>query len=106
MVLAQGFVAKPVTLPDRMVNLMIWHCTIPGKQGVSDLGSGTLAMSRAIGAGSGKVGACPYSCPLLNKSRVYVGASSLCRGIFSSFLVCHEFQSLIGMIGALVHRCI
>ncbi|KAL0907589.1 hypothetical protein M5K25_022006 [Dendrobium thyrsiflorum] len=28
-----GFVAKPETLPDGSVNLMIWHCTIPGKQG-------------------------------------------------------------------------
>uniref|UniRef100_M1A3X8 Ubiquitin carrier protein n=1 Tax=Solanum tuberosum TaxID=4113 RepID=M1A3X8_SOLTU len=26
-----GFVAKPETLPDGSVNLMIWHCTIPGK---------------------------------------------------------------------------
>ncbi|RRT67703.1 hypothetical protein BHE74_00047461 [Ensete ventricosum] len=30
-----GFVAKPETLPDGSVNLMTWHCTIPGKQGVS-----------------------------------------------------------------------
>jgi ubiquitin-conjugating enzyme E2 I len=29
-----GFVAKPETLPDGSVNLMIWHCTIPGKAGV------------------------------------------------------------------------
>jgi hypothetical protein len=43
-VLPQGFVAKPETLPDGTVNLMIWHCTIPGKQGVSDLRSGTLAV--------------------------------------------------------------
>ncbi|KAG2555178.1 hypothetical protein PVAP13_9KG565030 [Panicum virgatum] len=28
-----GFVAKPETLPDGTVNLMTWHCTIPGKQG-------------------------------------------------------------------------
>ncbi|KAJ3693150.1 hypothetical protein LUZ60_012245 [Juncus effusus] len=28
-----GFVAKPLTLPDGSVNLMIWHCTIPGKEG-------------------------------------------------------------------------
>ncbi|KAJ8505297.1 hypothetical protein OPV22_006183 [Ensete ventricosum] len=28
-----GFVAKPETLPDGSVNLMTWHCTIPGKQG-------------------------------------------------------------------------
>ncbi|KAK8934610.1 SUMO-conjugating enzyme SCE1 [Platanthera zijinensis] len=28
-----GFVAKPETLADGSVNLMIWHCTIPGKQG-------------------------------------------------------------------------
>nr|CAD1835305.1 unnamed protein product [Ananas comosus var. bracteatus] len=28
-----GFVAKPETLPDGSVNLMVWHCTIPGKQG-------------------------------------------------------------------------
>jgi len=35
-VVAQGFVAKPETLPDGTVNLMTWHCTIPGKQGVSD----------------------------------------------------------------------
>ncbi|KAK4367778.1 hypothetical protein RND71_011570 [Anisodus tanguticus] len=28
-----GFVAKPETLPDGSVNLMIWHCTIPGKTG-------------------------------------------------------------------------
>ncbi|EYU44427.1 hypothetical protein MIMGU_mgv1a0153481mg, partial [Erythranthe guttata] len=26
-----GFVAKPETLPDGTVNLMVWHCTIPGK---------------------------------------------------------------------------
>ncbi|KAJ4963637.1 hypothetical protein NE237_023576 [Protea cynaroides] len=28
-----GFVAKPETLPDGSVNLMVWHCTIPGKSG-------------------------------------------------------------------------
>ncbi|KAK7263168.1 hypothetical protein RJT34_30753 [Clitoria ternatea] len=28
-----GFVAKPETLPDGTVNLMVWHCTIPGKPG-------------------------------------------------------------------------
>ncbi|KAM2945109.1 hypothetical protein COP2_028059 [Malus domestica] len=28
---AQGFVAKPETLPDGTVNLMVWHCTILGK---------------------------------------------------------------------------
>ncbi|KAH9663682.1 UBC core domain-containing protein [Citrus sinensis] len=28
-----GFVAKPETLPDGSVNLMVWHCTIPGKAG-------------------------------------------------------------------------
>ncbi|CAN6698314.1 unnamed protein product [Malus baccata var. baccata] len=28
-----GFVAKPETLPDETVNLMVWHCTIPGKTG-------------------------------------------------------------------------
>ncbi|EEF27994.1 ubiquitin-conjugating enzyme E2 I, putative [Ricinus communis] len=28
-----GFVAKPETLPDGTVNLMVWHCTIPGKSG-------------------------------------------------------------------------
>ncbi|CAD5181084.1 unnamed protein product [Musa acuminata subsp. malaccensis] len=28
-----GFVAKPETLADGTVNLMIWHCTIPGKPG-------------------------------------------------------------------------
>lgn len=31
-----GFVAKPETLPDGSVNLMVWHCTIPGKAGVSN----------------------------------------------------------------------
>ena len=31
----QGFVAKPETLPDGQVNLMVWQCTIPGKPGVS-----------------------------------------------------------------------
>lgn len=31
----QGFVAKPENLPDGTVNLMVWHCTIPGKAGVS-----------------------------------------------------------------------
>ncbi|KAJ6304847.1 hypothetical protein OIU76_002155 [Salix suchowensis] len=30
-----GFVAKPETQPDGTVNLMAWHCTIPGKLGVS-----------------------------------------------------------------------
>jgi hypothetical protein len=30
----QGFVAKPETLPDGSVNLMIWKCDIPGKKGV------------------------------------------------------------------------
>ncbi|TXG59387.1 hypothetical protein EZV62_013960 [Acer yangbiense] len=30
-----GFVAKPETLPDGTVNLMVWHCTIPGKTGVN-----------------------------------------------------------------------
>ncbi|KAL4332468.1 hypothetical protein GQ457_07G025300 [Hibiscus cannabinus] len=28
-----GFVAKPETTPDGSVNLMVWHCIIPGKQG-------------------------------------------------------------------------
>ena len=28
-----GFVAKPETGPDGSVNLMVWHCTIPGKAG-------------------------------------------------------------------------
>ncbi|XP_016487934.1 SUMO-conjugating enzyme SCE1-like [Nicotiana tabacum] len=28
-----GFVAKPETGPDGSVNLMVWHCTIPGKRG-------------------------------------------------------------------------
>ncbi|XP_073041111.1 SUMO-conjugating enzyme SCE1-like [Primulina eburnea] len=28
-----GFVAKPETLPDGTVNMMVWHCTIPGKAG-------------------------------------------------------------------------
>ncbi|XP_047071188.1 SUMO-conjugating enzyme SCE1-like [Lolium rigidum] len=28
-----GFVAKPETLPDGTVNLMVWKCVIPGKQG-------------------------------------------------------------------------
>ncbi|KAK2995220.1 hypothetical protein RJ640_006959 [Escallonia rubra] len=32
-----GFVAKPETGPDGSVNLMVWHCTIPGKAGVSPL---------------------------------------------------------------------
>lgn len=35
--LKQGFVAKPETLSDGTVNLMVWHCTIPGKPGVSIL---------------------------------------------------------------------
>lgn len=26
--------AKPETLPDGTINLMVWHCTIPGKTGV------------------------------------------------------------------------
>uniref|UniRef100_A0A0E0MA54 UBC core domain-containing protein n=2 Tax=Oryza TaxID=4527 RepID=A0A0E0MA54_ORYPU len=29
-----GFVAKPETMADGSANLMIWHCTIPGKQGL------------------------------------------------------------------------
>ncbi|XP_050205248.1 SUMO-conjugating enzyme SCE1-like [Mercurialis annua] len=28
-----GFVAKPDALPDGTVNLMLWHCTVPGKAG-------------------------------------------------------------------------
>ncbi|GMI91134.1 EMBRYO DEFECTIVE 1637, SUMO CONJUGATION ENZYME 1, sumo conjugation enzyme 1 [Hibiscus trionum] len=28
-----GFVAKPETTPDGSVNLMVWHCIIPGKKG-------------------------------------------------------------------------
>ncbi|XP_076888438.1 SUMO-conjugating enzyme SCE1-like [Bidens hawaiensis] len=28
-----GFVAKPESLSDGSVNLMVWHCTIPGKAG-------------------------------------------------------------------------
>ncbi|CAD6259896.1 unnamed protein product [Miscanthus lutarioriparius] len=28
-----GFVAKPETLPDGSVNLMVWKCVIPGKEG-------------------------------------------------------------------------
>ncbi|KAF7809851.1 soyasapogenol B glucuronide galactosyltransferase-like [Senna tora] len=31
-----GFVAKPETLPDGTVNLMVWHCTIPGKPGSTE----------------------------------------------------------------------
>jgi hypothetical protein len=45
MLLAQCFVVKP---PHRMMNLMIWHCTIPGKQGVSDLGLKTLPLKCVI----------------------------------------------------------
>uniref|UniRef100_A0A453CKP6 UBC core domain-containing protein n=1 Tax=Aegilops tauschii subsp. strangulata TaxID=200361 RepID=A0A453CKP6_AEGTS len=30
----RGFVAKPETLPDGSVNLMVWRCVIPGKPGV------------------------------------------------------------------------
>ncbi|CAI9756935.1 unnamed protein product [Fraxinus pennsylvanica] len=26
----EGFVTKPEILPDGAVNLMVWHCTIPG----------------------------------------------------------------------------
>jgi ubiquitin-conjugating enzyme E2 I len=33
----QGFVAKPETLPDGSVNLMIWQCIIPGKKGVRNI---------------------------------------------------------------------
>ena len=33
--LFQGFVAKPATLPDGSVNLMLWNCVVPGRQGVS-----------------------------------------------------------------------
>ncbi|TVU31898.1 hypothetical protein EJB05_23603, partial [Eragrostis curvula] len=29
----QGFVARPETLADGSANLMVWNCTIPGKQG-------------------------------------------------------------------------
>ncbi|VAH50221.1 unnamed protein product [Triticum turgidum subsp. durum] len=29
----RGFVAKPETLPDGSVNLMVWRCIIPGKPG-------------------------------------------------------------------------
>ncbi|KAF8702560.1 hypothetical protein HU200_032944 [Digitaria exilis] len=28
-----GFVAKPETMPDGSVNLMVWKCVIPGKEG-------------------------------------------------------------------------
>ncbi|KAG2574216.1 SUMO-conjugating enzyme SCE1-like [Panicum virgatum] len=28
-----GFVAKPETLPDGSVNLMVWNCIVPGKEG-------------------------------------------------------------------------
>ncbi|KAF8012415.1 hypothetical protein BT93_I0540 [Corymbia citriodora subsp. variegata] len=28
-----GFVAKPETAPDGSANLMVWHCTIPGRAG-------------------------------------------------------------------------
>ncbi|ONM14674.1 SUMO-conjugating enzyme SCE1 [Zea mays] len=28
-----GFMAKPATLPDGSVNLMLWNCVVPGKQG-------------------------------------------------------------------------
>ncbi|KAK7309181.1 hypothetical protein RJT34_05714 [Clitoria ternatea] len=28
-----GFVAKPDTLPDGTINLMVWNCIIPGKSG-------------------------------------------------------------------------
>jgi hypothetical protein len=31
----QGFVAKPAMLPDGSVNLMLWNCVVPGKEGVS-----------------------------------------------------------------------
>jgi hypothetical protein len=40
--LDQGFVAKPETMADGTANLMIWHCTIPGKQGVSIALNATL----------------------------------------------------------------
>ncbi|CAM0147463.1 unnamed protein product [Urochloa decumbens] len=30
---ARGFVAKPEKLPDGSVNLLLWNCIIPGKQG-------------------------------------------------------------------------
>ncbi|CAK9175572.1 unnamed protein product [Ilex paraguariensis] len=30
-----GFVAKPESLPDGSVNLMVWQCTIPGKAGIA-----------------------------------------------------------------------
>jgi ubiquitin-conjugating enzyme E2 I len=31
----QGFVAKPATRLDGSVNLMLWNCIVPGKEGVS-----------------------------------------------------------------------
>ncbi|GJU04932.1 SUMO-conjugating enzyme SCE1 [Tanacetum coccineum] len=37
-----GFVAKPESLPDGTVNLMVWHCTIPGKAGNGEIGLGSL----------------------------------------------------------------
>jgi hypothetical protein len=32
----QGFVARPETLLDGTVNLMVWKCVVPGKEGVSE----------------------------------------------------------------------
>jgi len=41
----QGFVAKPATLPDGSVNLMVWNCIVPGKEGVSKNSSPNQAPS-------------------------------------------------------------
>uniref|UniRef100_A0A0A9ESV2 UBC core domain-containing protein n=1 Tax=Arundo donax TaxID=35708 RepID=A0A0A9ESV2_ARUDO len=39
-----GFVAKPETLPDGTVNLMVWNCVIPGKEG-TDWGGGYFPLT-------------------------------------------------------------
>jgi hypothetical protein len=45
LLLIQGFVAKPATLPHGSVNLMVWNCIVPGKEGVSKNSSPNQAPS-------------------------------------------------------------
>nr|CAB3485523.1 unnamed protein product [Digitaria exilis] len=44
-----GFVAKPETLPDGSVNLMVWNCVVPGMQG-TDWEGGYFPVTLTFGA--------------------------------------------------------
>ncbi|KAA8537780.1 hypothetical protein F0562_027640 [Nyssa sinensis] len=43
-----GFVAKPETSPDGFVHLKVWHCTIPGKPGLTEKVASTHLHSTSV----------------------------------------------------------